>query len=170
MFVGDAVRGSAIAARSRTSARSAVIAAIAMGILFLGGMNWRLFAGLVVLLMLGFVVIILTSPYRMQRILGFMDPWADPYGKHISCPTIIAFGRGEWLAWGWARSVESFSSFPRRTRIWLGIIGEDGSPGITARRRRAVRLVSVMRAFAHRAQAARFERHQRAGRAGSASG
>ncbi len=36
----------------------AVIAAIAMGMLFLGGMNWRLFAGLVVLLVIGFVVII----------------------------------------------------------------------------------------------------------------
>jgi len=50
----------------------AVIAAIAMGVLFLGGMNWRLFAGLAVLLVIGFVVIIVTSPYRMQRILGFL--------------------------------------------------------------------------------------------------
>ena len=79
----------------------AVIAAIAMGILFLGGMNWRLFAGLVVLLVVGFVVIILTSPYRMQRILGFMDPWADPFGKGYQLShALIAFGRGEVLGVG----------------------------------------------------------------------
>jgi len=48
----------------------AVITAIAMGILFLGGMNWRLFAGLIVMLVAGFVLLILTSPYRMQRVVG----------------------------------------------------------------------------------------------------
>ncbi|MDP1537841.1 MAG: FtsW/RodA/SpoVE family cell cycle protein, partial [Burkholderiales bacterium] len=59
----------------------AVITAIAMAILFLGGMNWRLFAGLIAMLLAGFLLLIWTSPYRMQRIVGFMDPWADPYGK-----------------------------------------------------------------------------------------
>ena len=51
----------------------AVITVIAMGLLFLGGMNWRLFAGLFVMLIVGFVLLIWTSPYRMQRIAGFMD-------------------------------------------------------------------------------------------------
>jgi cell division protein FtsW len=37
-------------------------------------MNWKLFAGLVVLLLAGFVLLILTSPYRLQRVVGFMDP------------------------------------------------------------------------------------------------
>src|SRR5262249_33704047 len=50
----------------------AVITAIAMGILFLGGMNWRLFAGLIVLLVIGFLLLIWLSPYRMQRVVGFM--------------------------------------------------------------------------------------------------
>ncbi|MGH8648287.1 MAG: FtsW/RodA/SpoVE family cell cycle protein, partial [Burkholderiales bacterium] len=57
-----------------------VIAVIAMGILFLGGMNWKLFAGLLALLLVGFVLLILASPYRLQRVVGFMDPWADSYG------------------------------------------------------------------------------------------
>jgi hypothetical protein len=59
-----------------------VITVIAMGVLFLGGMNWRLFAGLLLLLG-GLRALIWTSPYRMQRILGFMDPWADPFGKRL---------------------------------------------------------------------------------------
>ena len=58
-----------------------VITVIALGVLFLGGMNWKLFAGLFGLLVVGFVGLILASPYRLQRVVGFMDPWADPYGK-----------------------------------------------------------------------------------------
>ena len=79
----------------------AVITVIAMGILFLGGMNWRLFAGLIVLLVVGFVLLIWISPYRMQRVIGFMDPWADPFGKGYQLShALIAFGRGEWLGVG----------------------------------------------------------------------
>ena len=51
-----------------------VITVIAMGILFLGGMNWRLFAGLFVLLLAGFVLLIVTSPYRLQRDRRFHGP------------------------------------------------------------------------------------------------
>lgn len=65
----------------------AVITVIAMGILFLGGMTWRPFAALIALLVLGFVLLIWLSPYRMQRVVGFMDPWADPFGKGTSCCT-----------------------------------------------------------------------------------
>ena len=53
-----------------------VIVSIAMGILFLGGLNWKVFAGLMVVLLVGFALLIFTSEYRMQRILGFMDPFA----------------------------------------------------------------------------------------------
>jgi hypothetical protein len=91
----------------------AVIAAIAMGVLFLGGMNWRLFAGLAVLLVIGFVVIIVTSPYRMQRILGFLDPWADPYGKGYQLShALIAFGAANGSAWDSGASVEKLFYLP----------------------------------------------------------
>ncbi|HMJ49145.1 MAG TPA: FtsW/RodA/SpoVE family cell cycle protein, partial [Burkholderiales bacterium] len=59
----------------------AVITAIAMAILFLGGMNWKLFAGLICMLVIGFLLLIWSSPYRMQRVIGFMDPWADSFGS-----------------------------------------------------------------------------------------
>ena len=48
-----------------------VVTTIAMSILFLGGLNWRLFVGLAGLLASAFVVLIISSPYRLQRILGF---------------------------------------------------------------------------------------------------
>ena len=58
-----------------------VITAIAFGILFLGGINVRLFVMLAVVAAVGFVLLITFSEYRRQRILGFMDPWQDAFGK-----------------------------------------------------------------------------------------
>jgi cell division protein FtsW len=105
----------------------AVITVIAMGILWLGGMNWRLFAGLIVLLVLGFLVLIWTSPYRMQRIVGFMDPWSDPYGKGYQLShALIAFGRGEWFGVGLGGSVEKLFYLPEaHTDFLLAVIAEE---------------------------------------------
>jgi cell division protein FtsW len=138
----------------------AVIACIAMGVLFLGGMNWRLFFGLFLLLAIGFVVVILTSPYRMQRILGFMDPWADPFGKGYQLShALIAFGRGEWLGVGLGASVEKLFYLPEaHTDFLLAVIGEElGFVGVSA----VILLFAWLtaRAFAIGAQAAKLERY-----------
>jgi cell division protein FtsW len=137
----------------------AVITVIAMGILFLGGMNWRLFAGLAILLVVGFVVLILTSPYRMQRILGFMDPWADPYGRGYQLShALIAFGRGEWLGVGLGGSVEKLFYLPEaHTDFLLAVIAEElGFAGVAA----VIGLFCwlILRAFAIGQQSAMLER------------
>jgi cell division protein FtsW len=137
----------------------AVITVIAMGILFLGGMNWRLFAGLIVLLVIGFLVLIWTSPYRMQRIVGFMDPWADPFGKGYQLShALIAFGRGEWLGVGLGASVEKLFYLPEaHTDFLLAVIAEElGFAGVLA----VIALFAfvVARAFAIGRQAAALER------------
>jgi cell division protein FtsW len=105
----------------------AVITVIAMGILFLGGMNWKLFAGLIVMLVLGFLLLIWSSPYRMQRVIGFMDPWADPYGKGYQLShALIAFGRGEWFGVGLGASVEKLFYLPEaHTDFLLAVIAEE---------------------------------------------
>ncbi|HMA11875.1 MAG TPA: putative lipid II flippase FtsW [Steroidobacteraceae bacterium] len=104
-----------------------VIVSIAMGILFLGGLNWKVFAALVAVLLAGFVTLILTSPYRMQRVLGFMDPFADPYGKGYQLShALIAFGRGEWLGLGLGGSVEKLFYLPEaHTDFLLAVIAEE---------------------------------------------
>jgi len=104
-----------------------VIISIAMGILFLGGLNWKVFAGLVVVLLIGFVILILTSPYRLQRVLGFMDPFADPYGKGYQLShALIAFGRGEWLGLGLGGGVEKLFYLPEaHTDFLLAVIAEE---------------------------------------------
>ena len=104
-----------------------VITVIAMGILFLGGMNWKLFAGLMVMLVAGFVALIYVAPYRMERMRGFMDPWADEYGKgHQLSHSLIAFGRGEWFGVGLGGSVEKLFYLPEaHTDFLLAVIAEE---------------------------------------------
>lgn len=137
----------------------AVIAAIAMGILFLGGMSWRLFAGLIVMLVVGFIGLILASPYRLQRVVGFMDPWADPYGKGYQLShALIAFGRGEWFGVGLGASVEKLFYLPEaHTDFLLAVIAEElGFAGVLV----IILLFAwiVMRAFAIGRRAALQER------------
>ncbi len=105
----------------------AVITVIAMGILFLGGMSVRLFVGLILLLVVGFILLIWYSPYRLQRVVGFMDPWADPYGKGYQLShALIAFGRGEWLGVGLGASVEKLFYLPEaHTDFLLAVIAEE---------------------------------------------
>lgn len=137
-----------------------VIVTIAMGILFLGGMNWRLFAGLIVLSSIGFVLLVLTSPYRMQRVLGFMDPWADPFGKGYQLShALIAFGRGEWLGVGLGASVEKLMYLPEaHTDFLLAVIAEElGFVGVFAVL--AMFVFIVYRAFRIGQQSASLERY-----------
>src|SRR5574340_792205 len=113
----------------------AVIISIAMAILFLGGINGKQFAGLILMLLAGFLVLIWTSPYRMQRIIGFMDPWADPYGKGYQLShALIAFGRGEWFGVGLGASVEKLLYLPEaHTDFLLAVIAEElGCAGVFA--------------------------------------
>lgn len=105
----------------------AVITVIAMGILFLGGMNWKLFAGLMVMLVAGFIALVWIAPYRMERMRGFMDPWADEYGKGYQLShSLIAFGRGEWFGVGLGGSVEKLFYLPEaHTDFLLAVIAEE---------------------------------------------
>ena len=86
-----------------------VIATIAMGILFLGGVNGRMFALIVVVLLTSFALMILTSPWRAERIFAYLDPWNPAYaqGKAYQLThSLIAFGRGEVFGQGLGASVE----------------------------------------------------------------
>jgi len=159
MFMGMMVVGGLLL-REPDFGAFAVIAVIAMGILFLGGMNWRLFAGLFGLLLAGSVLLILASPYRLQRVIGFMDPWADPFGKGYQLShALIAFGRGEWFGVGLGASVEKLFYLPEaHTDFLLAVIAEElGFVGVAA----IILLFAwiVMRAFAIGRRATALERY-----------
>ena len=124
-----------------------VITSIAIAILFLGGLNWRVFASLVVLLAVAFVLLIIFSPYRLQRIVGFMDPWADAFGKGYQLShSLIAFGRGEWLGVGLGASVEKLFYLPEaHTDFLLAVIAEElGFVGVAV-------ILALFVLFIHRA-------------------
>ena len=104
-----------------------VIISIAIGILFLGGMRARLFAILIVVLVVAFAVLIIVSPYRRDRIFGFMDPWADAYGRGYQLShALIAFGRGELFGVGLGASIEKLFYLPEaHTDFLLAVIAEE---------------------------------------------
>lgn len=136
-----------------------VICAIAMGTLWLGGFNLKIFGGLVIALPVAFAALILSSPYRMQRVIGFMDPWSDPYGKGYQLShALIAFGRGEWLGVGLGASVEKLFYLPEaHTDFLLAVIAEElGFFGVSA----VIVLFGwlIVRAFSIGRQAAMVER------------
>ncbi|HXS53550.1 MAG TPA: putative lipid II flippase FtsW [Usitatibacter sp.] len=137
-----------------------VVTSIAMAVLFLGGLDWRLFAGLAALLAAAFAALIVSSPYRLQRILGFMDPWSDEFGTGYQLShSLIAFGRGEWFGVGLGASVEKLFYLPEaHTDFLLAVIAEElGFAGVVTVIGLFVFL--VYRAFAVGRQAASLERY-----------
>ena len=112
-----------------------VIISITIGILFLGGMRARLFAVLLVVLVTAFAVLIIVSPYRRDRIFGFMDPWTDAFGRGYQLShALIAFGRGEFLGVGLGASIEKLFYLPEaHTDFLLAVIAEElGFAGVVA--------------------------------------
>ena len=137
-----------------------VVAVTAFGVLFLGGMSGRHFGALLGMLTAGFVLLVLSSPYRMQRVLGFMDPWSDAYGKGYQLShALIAFGRGEWIGVGLGASVEKLHYLPEaHTDFLLAVIAEElGLAGVVVVI--ALFVWIVLRAFFIGRQAALRERH-----------
>ncbi len=136
-----------------------VIVAIAFGILFLGGLDWRLFLGLALLLPVALAGILVAAPYRLQRLTAFLDPWSDPLGKGYQLShSLIAFGRGEWFGVGLGSSVEKLLFLPEaHTDFLLAVIAEElGFAGVAV----VIALFAwlLLRSYAIGRQAARLER------------
>lgn len=137
-----------------------VITTIAFGVLFLGGLSMRVFALLAVLATIGFIVLIISSPYRLERIFGFMDPWQDAFGKGYQLShALIAFGRGEWFGVGLGASVEKLFYLPEaHTDFLLAVIAEElGFIGVVLVV--ALFAVLVQRAFVIGRAAIKLERY-----------
>jgi cell division protein FtsW len=114
-----------------------VIAAIAMGVLFLGGVSARLFGGLMLTAICTFGMLVWASPWRRERIFAYLNPWDERYaqGKAYQLThSLIAFGRGEWFGVGLGGSVEKLNYLPEaHTDFILAVIGEElGFIGVVA--------------------------------------
>ena len=136
-----------------------VIVAIAFGILFVGGLDWRLFLGLSALLPIALGAILVAAPYRLQRLTAFLDPWSDPLGKGYQLShSLIAFGRGEFFGVGLGASVEKLMYLPEaHTDFLLAVLAEElGFAGVIVVLALFVWL--LYRAYAIGRQAARLSR------------
>jgi cell division protein FtsW len=106
-----------------------VIAVIAMGILFLGGVNARMFFVIAALVVVAFGAIVASSPWRRERIFAYLDPWSEAYalGKGYQLShSLIAIGRGEIFGVGLGGSVEKLHWLPEaHTDFLLAVIGEE---------------------------------------------
>ena len=106
-----------------------VIAVIAMGILFLGGVNARMFFLIAAILVVAFGLMIALSEWRRERIFAYLDPWDAKMtlGKGYQLShSLIAIGRGEIFGVGLGGSVEKLHWLPEaHTDFLLAVIGEE---------------------------------------------
>ena len=106
-----------------------VIAIIAMSILFLGGVNARMFFLILGVLVFAFVMMIAASPWRRERIFAYLDPFSAEHalGKGYQLShSLIAIGRGEIWGVGLGGSVEKLHWLPEaHTDFLLAVIGEE---------------------------------------------
>lgn len=106
-----------------------VVVAISMGILFLGGINARIFSGLAAVLLATFSMVIWFSPWRRDRLFAYLDPW-NPDNALTSAyqlsHSLMAIGRGQWLGVGLGSSVEKLHYLPEaHTDFIMAVIGEE---------------------------------------------
>jgi cell division protein FtsW len=106
-----------------------VIAVIAMGILFLGGVNARMFFVIGAVMVVAFSLMVMLSDWRRERIFAYLDPWSEKYalGKGYQLShSLIAIGRGEIWGVGLGGSVEKLHWLPEaHTDFLLAVIGEE---------------------------------------------
>jgi len=103
------------------------IGIIMISLLFIGGANWRYIAGVVLAAIPSVVVLILIAPYRMKRIVAFLDPWEDPKGKGYQLiQSFLALGRGGITGVGIGNSKQKLFFLPEsHTDFIFSLIGEE---------------------------------------------
>lgn len=107
----------------------AVIVLMAVGVLmlFIAGMQWRYFLGLVAALVVAATALIVFEPYRWKRVTGFLNPFDDPFGSGFQLvQSLIAIGRGQYFGVGLGASVQKLSYLPEaHTDFVFAVLAEE---------------------------------------------
>jgi len=104
-----------------------VIMTSVFAMLFLAGVKLSQF----LMVILGSVgaasLVVFTSEYRMNRVIGYFDPWADQYSSGYQLvQSLIAFGRGEWFGLGLGNSIQKLFYLPEaHTDFVFAILAEE---------------------------------------------
>ncbi len=106
---------------------ASVLWATVLGMMFIGGARLSQFIALLALAAGMAALLVVSAPYRMERILAFLDPWADPYNSGFQLTqALIAFGRGEWLGVGLGASIQKLFYLPEaHTDFLFAVIAEE---------------------------------------------
>lgn len=92
---------------------SMVLVATVLVMMFVAGARLRDFLLFISVSVIAATALVVTSDYRMNRLTGFMDPWADPYHSGFQLTqSLIAIGRGEWFGVGLGGSVQKLFYLP----------------------------------------------------------
>jgi cell division protein FtsW len=96
-------------------------------VIFISGTKVSFFAKCGVLGLLGIVGLIIVAPYRMQRIISFLNPWSDPLGSGFQIiQSLYAIGPGGLLGFGLGKSIQKHFYLPEpQTDFIFAIISEE---------------------------------------------
>jgi cell division protein FtsW len=139
---------------------SVVIFATALGMMFLGGVRLWQFLILIGLVGAAGLLLVVTSPYRLERVTAFLNPWADPFNSGFQLTqSLIAFGRGEWFGVGLGGGIQKLFYLPEaHTDFVFAVLAEElglvGGIAVVA-----LFLVVIWRAFAIAARAQYYGQH-----------
>jgi cell division protein FtsW len=104
-----------------------VLLVTALGMLFLGGVPVWQFLILIALAGSALFTMIIVSPYRLQRVTTFLDPWADVQNSGYQlAQALIAFGRGEFFGVGLGSGIQKLFYLPEaHTDFLMAVVGEE---------------------------------------------
>ncbi|WP_082353793.1 putative lipid II flippase FtsW [Marinagarivorans algicola] len=106
---------------------SVVLCITAGAMMFIAGVPVLRFVFLALLAVVGLAFMAVASPYRWQRLVTFLDPWADQFSSGYQLvQSLIAFGRGEWFGLGLGNSLQKLFFLPEaHTDFIFSIVAEE---------------------------------------------
>ncbi len=106
---------------------SVVIMVTVLGMTFLAGVRFTQFVAVMSLLGSAAAMLVVMSPYRMQRLTAFVNPWIDPYDSGFQLTqSLIAIGSGSWTGTGLGASVQKLFYLPEAyTDFLFAILAEE---------------------------------------------
>jgi cell division protein FtsW len=104
-----------------------VLVAAAAGMIFLSGVRLSRFMPLIGVLVVIGAALIVTQPYRLKRVVSYLDPWKDQFDSGYQLTqSLIAFGRGDWAGTGLGNSIQKLFYLPEaHTDFIFAIIAEE---------------------------------------------
>ncbi|MEO9522772.1 MULTISPECIES: putative lipid II flippase FtsW [Marinobacter] len=104
-----------------------VLVSAAAGMIFLSGVRLSRFVPLIVILVVLGSLLVLTQPYRLKRVVSYLDPWKDQFDSGYQLTqSLIAFGRGDWGGVGLGNSIQKLFYLPEaHTDFVFAIIAEE---------------------------------------------